>query len=161
MDIRNWPLGSIMQLPDCCFGRRFLVSVTPTTPSGGTGWDISEIALPERFVIWEFFSWWSSVELVFFSWRLALGDMLPSTTAEMDDLQPLFPGLGLQGAEPRTLIPPPSLFFMRWQLRVPVQAAGRRLIMELSAVATKTGIVTAGIIVSSLPTEVPDWLCSG
>lgn len=161
MNIRNWPMNRIMQLPDYCFGRRFIVSAAPAAPAGGAGWDISEIALPERFVIWEFFCWWINIEALFLSWRLALGDILPTTIAEMDALQPLFPGLGVQGAEPRALSPLPYRIFMRWQIRQSVVAAGRRLVAELTSVPSKQGRIQVAIVVSSIPTEVPEWLISG
>ncbi len=56
MDIRNWPLSQIMQLPDAAFGRRWPVGLAYAFAGAGAEFDISEAALPERFVIWEVLS---------------------------------------------------------------------------------------------------------
>ena len=53
MDIRNWPMNRIMQLPDCCFSRRWPVGVSWLGEAVSVGYDISEAGLPERCVIWE------------------------------------------------------------------------------------------------------------
>ena len=132
MRIDNWPLGKILSLPDCCFGRRFLVSCTVQAGAGGiiTLWDISEIALPEHCVVWELSAYCDSLSADLASFRMALGDQLPTTTVMMDSLEPVFHGLGLQGASPRAIVMP-YVGDMRWNcLRFGIAASSRRLVLE-------------------------------
>ncbi|GAH58066.1 unnamed protein product, partial [marine sediment metagenome] len=94
MDIRNWPMDRIMQLPDECFGRRFLVSCSLAYADAGSTFDISEIALPEACVLWSLNVAWYNEDTATHYIRLALGDQLPATVAMMDALEPLISGLG-------------------------------------------------------------------
>lgn len=160
MDIRNWPLGQIMQLPDSCFGRRFAVSASPLGGSGTIDWDMSEVGLPERCVLWElvYFEGLSSGKASFV--RIALGDQLPTAASEMDALEPLLYGLGIQGAEPRDIyVGGVSQFSVR-QIRQLIEAKGRRLIAEIQPQGVETARCTVVCVVSSIPTEVPDCLLS-
>jgi len=160
MDVRNWPLERKMALPDYCFGRRYPVCVSLDLETDETDWDISEVALPDIAVVHELCidaaGGFGNSGLL----RLALGDQLPTVLAEMARLQPLFAGLGLQGPEPRQrrINFGASLSWSR--LRVPVAAQGRRLVMELVTVAPNIMAVNVCIVVSALPTEVPDCLIS-
>lgn len=161
MDIRNWPLDRIMQLPDCCFGRRFPVCLCAKSISGAVHWDISEVALPERCVIWSFNAWSGFAYYSIDFFRLALGDHLPTTTAEMDTLEPLFHGFGFQGAEPRNI---PGGLYLRLaisDLRMPIFTSGLRPVLEVKSTTGANCLLQVVLIVSSLPTEVPDWLISG
>lgn len=156
MDIQNWGIGRIMQLPDYCFGRRFLVSCTVTGGDAAAAWDISEIALPEQCVLWEIRAFCDSAAVDITSFRLALGDQLPVTTAIMDGLEPLINGLGAQGPGPRAIVP--SLDGrMQWnKFRQNIASASRRLILEATGAATKTPTIMVGIVVSGVPRSIPD-----
>jgi len=160
MDIRDWPFDQIMQLPDHCFGSRFQVAVVCQGADGAAAWDISELALPEKCVIWEWHMCVNAITTDIARARLALGDILPTTTAIMDGLEPVFRGFGVQGPEPRDII------IARWGLpamrvlKQPLLAAGRRFILEVTGEATKTPIVCFVFSISSMPTEVPDCLLS-
>jgi hypothetical protein len=158
MDISNWGLHKIMQLPECCFGRRFLVSCTVTGGDAAAAWDISEIALPERCVLWEIRGFCDAAAADITSFRLALGDQLPVTTAIMDGLEPLINGLGAQGPGPRAIVP--SLDGrMQWnRLRQNIHAASRRLILEATGAQGKTPTITVGIVISGVPRSIPDMI---
>lgn len=160
MDIRDWPMDQVMQLPDCCFGRRFVVSVSVRVVHPFVGWDISELALPERCVIWELVGVVGRVNFDVDYIRLALGDQLPTGTVMVDALDPLIPGLGLTGAEPRRIINWYLGYISLVNLRMPIATAGRRLVMEVVAVAEKKANIMVVIAVSSIPREVPDCLVS-
>ncbi len=161
IDIQHWPLDRIMQLPDHCFGRRFPVCLCPSSSSDVPGWDISEIALPETCVIWDLVMWVELVTVALTSFRLALGDQLPTTTAQMDALDPLFPGLGHQGAEPRQVLFGAANVPIVSMLRLPVRSGGRRPVAEVIVAGPDPGYLDVILVVSSIPTEVPDWLISG
>ncbi len=161
MNIADWGIGRIMQLPDFCFGRRWLVSCSRKGADPGAGWDISEIAFPERIVLWEVCVYASGALGVTDTIRLALGDQLPTAAAMMDVLEPFLPGWGLQGAEPRVILVPNYEFISVTRLRQFIITAGRRLVMETSADIAVTEAVAVLAVVSSIPKEVPDWLISG
>ena len=160
MNIQNWGIGQIMQLPDHLFGRRFLVSCSLSLGVGETNWDISEVALPETCVIWELHIESIGIYSEILTLRIALGDQLPTVVAEMNRLDPLFMGLGLQGPEPRSFYLPQKTRVHFSRLRMPVAAAGRRLVIEGVTPDAVTGVVFVGIVVSGGPKEVPDWLYS-
>lgn len=160
MDVRDWPWDQIMQLPDCCFGRRFLVSCTQQGGAGVPLWDISEIAFPERCVIWEFIFWSEETATAVASFRVALGNQLPATVAMMDVLEPVFPGFGVQGPDPRRIANVAWGTEALRRLRLPIAAMGRKLVLEVTGVGVETPVVCVAVVVSSIPTEVPDCLVS-
>ena len=160
MNIRNWPMDRILMLPDNCLSRRFVVSCAIVTLGDETVWDISELALPDKAIVHELLLYGTGAFGKYVVTRLALGDQLPAATAEMDRLEPLFHGLGVQGAEPRGLtVGSPSTFRLN-RLKMYVPAQGRRLVLEIAAVAGMVIQVCAAITVSTVPTEVPDCLLS-
>ena len=156
MDIRDWPLDRIMQLPDCCFGRRWLVCAEKLISVAGPLWDIGEVALPDVCVLWNLSIDGYNIDTVVHHYRLALGDHLPAAAAEMDALEPLIMGLGVQGAEPRQIEVRPGYSSVNLPIRDLRQAQGRRLVLEVSAAALKAVSVRAIVTVSSIPKEVSD-----
>lgn len=160
MNIQNWGMGQIMQLPDYLFGRRFLITCEVRVGPATRAWDISEVALPEKCVIWELVIKGMGIIGMMTTVRIALGDQLPTAVAMFNALDPLFMGLGAQGAEPRDflLLERAGVAFRR--LRMPVAAQGRRLVIEAISPEILTAAVVVGIVVSGVPKEVPDWLGS-
>ena len=160
MDIRRWGLDQIMELPDHCFGRRFLVSCTLRLAAAKQEWDISEVALPDMCVIWELYIESIGIYSEVMTLRIALGDQLPLNVAMFNALDPLIMGFGAQGPEPRSLYFPVHDRMHINRLRVPVAAQGRRLVIECLTPEAIAGSVFVGIVVSGVPKEVPDWLYS-
>jgi len=161
MDIRNWPMDKIMSLPDWCFGRRWPIGLQAALPGPPPEFDIAELALPETTVIWEVLVNNLTTIASSIVFTLALGDQLPATNAAFNECELVFPGIesttGVRGAVEITERGGCSLV----RLRMPVAAAGRRFVGRfVRNVAASTG-GTAIIVVSSIPTEVPDWLISG
>ena len=158
MDIRNWPVGRIMQLPDWCFGQRYPVCCNPQSYNDALGWDISEISLPESFVLWEFL-WDNYAQTGAGDYiRVALGDQLPTSHAMFMLNEPLIQGLGEQGAEPREIH---GYFYSSLHIhniRKHYKSSSRRLVCECYAAADKSNHTNIVIVVSPVPTEVPDWL---
>lgn len=158
MDIRNWPIDRIMQLPDCCFGRRWPISVSMEQATKATYYDISEAGMPERCVIWSFVPWMSGYTAEFVDVSLALGDVLPANDAEFDANEVLFRDIGvIAGGRRRvTLSHNPGPLVL--PLRLPIEATGRRLIGRFVWTATGGATILVILVISSIPTEVPDWL---
>ncbi len=161
MDIRNWPVDRIMQLPDWCFGRRWPVGLQFTTPDANPVFDICEAALPEVCILWEVSLFVSGLPGITVGFTLALGDQLPADDAAFNVCELLFPGVespeGIRGEiEKLTDSGPPA-----FQIRQPVATAGRRIVGRAIRILGEALAAQAVIIVSSVPTEVPDWLISG
>ena len=160
MNISDWPLGRIMQLPDYVFGRRYMISAFVFGIGVARQWDISELAFPETAVIWEVHMYCAKKTDSNQGIRLALGDQLPTTEAEFRAMEPLFNGLGQDGPGPRSI--PMDLYraiAMR-RLKIPVRTAGRRLVLEIGIGPASTDWASVILVVSGLPKEIPDCLIS-
>ena len=160
MDIRKWGLDRIMQLPDGCFGRRWPIIFSGTIVSGAKGYFISELALPERSVIWQLFFWCPAIggletfNLSIFA-AYAIGDQLPSA-AIWPTLEPLFQGVD------RVIIPTGAFYAFTGVLnmKVPVMTSGRRICLRVQNSSTISLLCCSGLVISSVPNEVPDCLLS-
>jgi len=158
MDVSQWPMGRILQLPDHVFGARYVVSASIYVIADSTLWDISEVAMPDRGVIFEIEVVGTGAFGKSAMLRMALGDQLPTDVGMMDVLDPLIMGLGYQGPEPRSVYICTSQGFHLRRLRMFVPAQGRRLVIEtVSAAGMELG-VAVNVVVSGCPKEVPDCL---
>ena len=161
MDISTWPIDKIMQLPDHCFGRKFVVSCAVRVVPEATVWDISEIALPNVFVLWQLQIYPYGFTTADSRIRIALGSKLPTAEEQMDRYQPLISDLGIHGTRPRRIY-----LFQRTGtfivfMRMPISAQGQRLVIEAHAEADANANVSVQIVVSAIPKEIPEWLFSG
>jgi len=158
MRIDHWPADKVLQLPRHLFGRRYAVSCTQRSVNDIRVWDISELAFPEVAVIWEVSVWCDRAAANVTRLRLALGDQLPTTTAMMDALEPVLPGLGGQGADPRIIsMCSFAPFHIVW-LKMRLATAGRRLVMEIECSAATSRGVTATVVCSGWCREIPEWM---
>lgn len=161
MDIRNWPIDRIMQLPDCCFGRRWPVGVYATAVEIGTYYDISEAGLGDRCVVWQV----SYISASSFGgaaiYALSLGDVLPVNDAQFDALDPIFSDVGRRIPARRGVDVGETGQIITLPLRYPVQAQGRRLVGRFEIISAPTTYAQMILVISSFPTEVPEWLISG
>lgn len=160
MDIRDWPLDQIMQLPDSAFGRRWPIGIANAASTIFESFDISESPLPEWCVIWEV-CFGPGVETAY-PWRveLSLGDQLPANIAQFLVLEPLFPAvLGIANHRSVFVSGVGSGWSMT-RLKVPVHAIGRRIVGAFLSMLTGPTDCTVIVTVSSIPREVPDCLIS-
>lgn len=161
VNIQRWPVEKKLQLPDWCFGRRYLVTCTVKAKQGAHGWDISEVAMPEACVVWEYCARYDGdPDTTGYFW-LALGDQLPVTQAIFRALDPMFMGLGVQGPDPRMIRMSGTSGVHYDRLRIPVATMGRRLVLMVEGQETGFGTVEVGLVVSGMPKEVPEWVISG
>lgn len=160
MNIRDWPMGRIMQLPDNCFGQRWPVYVGSRTEASIPVYDISEAGLPERCVIWSLHAMSIGLSLSFVNITLALGDALPTIAAEFNANETLFRDLGVQVGVLRELRLVPSNLFGPVPMRKYIAAAGRRLICRFDPASATLTVCHVVVVVSAVPTEVPDCLLS-
>jgi len=157
MNISNWPVSRILQLPDCCFGQRYVVSVSGDRKAFGDWFSMSEIAFPSQCVIWEYSVYFAGQHVDGAYWRLALGLEEPADTAEFSLLEPLIPGFGLPGVDPKQMWQGYGQNFAMRGLRLYRETQGRRLVLQCHGAAGATTYVFVAVVVSSLPKEVPEW----
>lgn len=160
MDIRNWPMDRIMQLPDGCFGRRWPVIAGGVTEGFTDRYYIVETGVPDRGVVWEIIitSQAAAINTVLF--ELAWGDQAPADAAAWTALQKMFPCQGIQdGADRGIACCGPGPWHLT-KLRLPSPASGLRPVLRLDGAATAEILVCATLVISSIPNEVPDCLLS-
>ncbi len=160
MHINDWPMDKIMQLPDEAFGRRWLVGVSFTLSDANPVFDISEFSLPDVFVLWEVVT----VAVGTFSESvhigLSLGDVVPTSEIEFDALEIILGGIAARDAEKGEIEVLPFCPTNFRSIRQPVTANGRRLVGKaIRDLGAPVG-ATANLTISSIPNEVPSWLCS-
>lgn len=160
MNINQWPLGQIMQLPDHVFGQKWIVACELSQQTGSETWDISEIAFPEVAVFWQIGLYTYNKSTTPIDFTVALGDQLPMSLAMINSLEPLVPGLGLQGAEPRDIMNPHEAGQCVMDCKYVRQTAGRRLVLGMDTITLQYATVRVWVVCSSIPKEVPDCLLS-
>ncbi|MBA7562200.1 hypothetical protein ES708_03849 [subsurface metagenome] len=161
MNIRDWSLDRIMQLPDACFGQQWPIGLAGQPLLDTPAFDISEAALPDTTVIWEVLTWTAHVPTVPVIIEIYLGDHLPATDAEFRAMEPLFSGVRDVNNRPSSFEANRNMFLAVSRIKMAAKAQGRRLVARFStdnATAIDSHVI---LVVSSIPTEVPDWLCSG
>lgn len=161
MNIEKWDIEKIMRLPDWCFGTRYVLACSAYGANAAYGFDMSEISLPNRGVLWQLtlhtiFSDSSSNYM-----KIARGNKLPATEAEFNLLKPFVTGLGQAGAEPRQLVSYPSGQTLSMSMKMPIESVGGRLIIAAYGQAAKSTRIRVVAVVSGIPKEVPDWLNLG
>lgn len=161
MNIRNWGPGQKMQLPDHCFGQRWPVSVSFFKVDAGTIFDISELALPDVAVIWFYYISMTGGSIGTGRIKLALGDFLPANDAQFNAYEPLFRDLGVIDAGHRYVTSTYQGYPVNFPMRKLIYPQGRRLVGRFVIGAIGTFQCFATLIVSGLPSEVPDCLLSG
>jgi len=158
MDIRNWPMNRIMQLPDCCFGRRWLVACAAETAEAGDEYAIVGAGMPDRAVIWEINVTMEFAITQVVGLEFAWAERLVTTAAEWSGLQKMFPCQGQKDGADYNFWASSGSSVITANLKLPSPALGKRPSVRLDDGSTSGKDVTVYFTISSLPTEVPDWL---
>ena len=160
MDISQWPLDKIMQLPDNFFGRRWPIITSRTIGPGSTDQWIIDTPLPERLILWNIFMNGTLIGLGDTWAKFALGDHDPLADVEFDAFERLFPGDYDYSVQE-------GAFYLGYRtvstlfLRKPVEVAGRRFAVQAQNGDGANGNqYTFAFVVSSIPKEIPDCLIS-
>ncbi|GAI17089.1 unnamed protein product [marine sediment metagenome] len=161
MDIRNWGLSRIMQLPDWCFGRRWLIDVSAEETTEVRAYAISRESLPDVAVIWELrmedIVGDGNVTFV----QLKLGNRIPVSAAAFNALEDMFKNIGIFAAGVYVIRLGANTPYQVSTMRQPINAQGRKMVLNILGTGAKTKQVRVSLVISSIPTEVPDWLVSG
>ena len=152
--------SEILQLPDHVFGARFVVACELRVGGDSIEWEMSEIALPEKFVLWQLSIMWQHWSIASSYLRIGMGDQLPTATVMMDTCEPLVPGLGEAGTYPRGLHGYQYTGHERINMRMARHAMGRRMVIEVNSAAAATSNVRVAAVVSSIPDMVPKCVLS-
>lgn len=160
MNVRDWPMNQIMQLPDCCFGRREIAQLSTELADADPVFVINPGGLAERTVIWEIGVTNRGTIATTTHVTLALGDQLPATQAEFAALEVMFPNVIASDGGRGEFETQGGSYQSIFKVRQIFATAGRRIVARIIrhiGVATEAAVV---ITYSSIPTEVPDCLFS-
>jgi len=161
MNIDNWPLDRIMRLPDWCFGRRWWVGHTLGIGTGLGSYAISDEQLPDKFVVWGIYvSTLCANCLQALQLTMRLGDHLPADLADAITMERLMKGVAIATTNFELKVEQNGVTWIHAE-RMIVESAGRRLCFAATGDGTIEYEITAGVLISALPREVPDWLISG
>lgn len=160
MDIRDWPLDQIMQLPDHCFGRRWpIVTSRNIAPTIIDEW-LVKTSVPDKCVLWELSATSAPLTTLGAYCKFALGDHEPANDAEFNAFERIIQG-DLDNATMEGAIYADRYCSLTIRMKNLLLPQGRRFAVQAhNPHATTTVPVTFFFIISSIPTEVPDWLLS-
>jgi len=158
MRIDNWPLDRIMRLPDWCFGRRWWVGEYMGNVNGGSYYRIGQEHLPDKFVVWGILiSARSPNCLEALRLTMRLGTVLPAAAADVNGLDRIFEGISIPTITYEFYVNQNGVTWINAE-RIIHESNGRRLVMLSNGDQTIQYEMTAGVLISALPKEVPDWL---
>ena len=161
MNIDNWPLDKIMRLPDWCFGRRWWVGTYCGSATGTAFYGMSQETLPDKIVVWGvLITNRSPVCLQAMRLTIRLGYRVPANVAEATALERLFKNI----SEPNILYefyPQQNASIWINAERLLLETKGRHLCFVANGDQAIAYEMTAGVLISAMPQEVPDWLILG
>ena len=158
MDTSQWGDSQLMQLPDWCFGQRWPISGGATITAGLYGWQLNPSRLPERMVVWSAFvctrlTSWTTVSVGF-----KLSDTVAANLATFQAQESIFKELEGPHIGESELITGGIGVQTQINVRHIVRTTSRRLSIGYYNPLGTNADVQAGIVISSVPRSVPDWL---
>lgn len=161
MDVSKWPLDKIMQLPDCCFGRRWWIGTYIGTAGGALTYFTIEERLPDRFVIWSMLVQgcdWTAGTGIDLTIRLAYKGF---DNDSFWKARRLFHQIALEELTYDFYLTTKNNFYMPY-CRSVHESQGLRI---CGAYKIRNETATCenqiALLISAVPREVPDWLFSG
>lgn len=154
-------MGKILMLPDWVFGRRW--PLADARMISATSWEyrLMDLGLPERCVIWEVCVGPVYTASIYGSFCFKLCDQAPANQAAMEALESVFPACwDINGVQSCLTGPSTGPVAVR-RLKVGLEVGGRRLVVGTYNSTGSSRVFVWSIVVSSVPTEVPDCLVSG
>lgn len=161
MDVTGWTVEQKMRLPDWCFGHTLLLSCRAYLPTADSwGWWITTQALPDPACIWAvgMLVWESDYRGNYI--RMGLSDTLPTSEAEMNGAQNIFPDLGDNNFTPPIVnVPVFAGQFFHIPLKKGLATGGKKFVLEGRVHSTGTYLLAiVYIVVTKLPTSMAGWL---
>ncbi|NVM23073.1 MAG: hypothetical protein HWN68_14980 [Desulfobacterales bacterium] len=158
MDISNWDINRIMQLPDWCFGRKWLVGLHAELTGASSKFDLSEFNLPDIAVIWEVTFMVARVSSTSVRFTLALSDHQPVDDADFEKLEPVLKHVKSRMGFRYSLEANDLMAIRLSELKTPIESKNRRLACKFRRVIGQSTGGQAMVTVSYLPREIPEWL---
>jgi hypothetical protein len=156
MNIKDWPLDQVMQLPDHVFGRRFPLVFKGQVGSGAAEFAMSGLSLPDRAVLWEVDILGSTTSAQgarsVYGAGFAFATKLPTSTAEFAALPQFLPGSDILASGVPVFFLPTHMH----NIRFPVAAMGQNVAVMAQNIGTLTINWIVTTIWSGIPNEVPD-----
>lgn len=158
MDVSGYNLESKMKLPDPCFGQKQVVSCYAVNNGVGTyRWSISSLALPDPVCIWHAMFCSQPSTGGTGRMRIGLAAAVPTTIAEMNAADEIFPDLGAPTAGPNYIDFFSTVYsYYAFDVRKGMATGGKKLVMSTYCVAATMRLLCV-LVVSELPTKVPGW----
>ena len=161
MDISRWPLDKRMELPDWCFGQKWWIGDTVMTQAAADKYFFMSDAPPDIFVVWDV---------------LIISDLIEQPkpmgiTLCLCNEAPVAGNISVLTRLLRQLGTSAELHQIHTCTANPMHLGPMKTIVEannqgIGGVITVSGVAgavfhTIGVLVSSIPKEVPDWVVSG
>ena len=156
MNIADWPESKIMALPDHLFGQRQLITITDLVAQSQAGYEISEYALPDKTVIWELIITINNNYAAYGYVTIALGDKLPGGAAEFNALECVFPGCEDNTGRKGVIEVVGMGMIQIRNIKRLIRPQGNRFVMRFENPAAGNRTATVGLVISSIPNEIPD-----
>lgn len=158
MDISKWSLDKIMQLPDWCFGRRWWIGEYLGSTTGVVDYRIGEENLPDKFVVWGILiSCRSPACLEAMRVTVRLGTVLPVHVDDLIPMDRIYKGISVSKITYEFF---PDSNGVKWidAGRIVHESKGRKLVIVANGDQVIQYEMTVGMLLSSVPREVPNWL---
>ncbi|GAI97239.1 unnamed protein product [marine sediment metagenome] len=150
--------NQVMQLPDCCFGPRWWIGEYMGSSTGVAYTRKGQELLPQRFVLWGILVSSRSpacLEALRLTIRLA-GDVAADTAAaKLQDR--LLDGISTADILYELYVNQNGVDWINCGRQL-IESRGRRLSLVSNGDQVIAYEMTVGILVSAVPTEIPDWL---
>lgn len=160
MNVADLTDVQIMQLPDFCFGERFVCSTYYVEDTVGYYEDISPIVLPDKCVLWEIDLWFSKNGNVSNYLRMSLGYALPGNEAAFLLEQPLIEELGHVAPTLRGIFTPLEEHHQSMHMKQLLTTGGKRFLTMFKVSSGGDSRLQISAVFSGIPLRVPDWMIS-
>ncbi len=157
MDISNWPMDRIMQLPVDCLGTRFTIIFSDAQPAVGDDIYFNNLALTDRCVLHEIHASIGSstvnVSSPIASLALVLANRQPANLTEFLTHDNLLTGIDEETSDIQQFRTPMHLT----RLKLPILAQGRKVALKFSIEGVFAAHFNVALVFSSIPREIPDF----
>jgi len=161
MNIDNWPMDRIMRLPDWCFGRRWWIGEYMGATDGKINYRLGDEGLPDKFVLWGLLtSCRAPVCLQAIRLTIRLAEHTPASMEDANTMERLLKGISRAGIGYELYVNQNGVTWINCERQL-IESAGRKLALVSNGDQAIAYEMTVGVLISSLPKEVPDWLISG
>ncbi len=161
MDVSSWPINKIMQLPDCCFGKRWWIGEYIGTTAAELVYFTIKDRLPDWFVLWSMFVQGTD-------WTAGTGINLTVKLADRaNDIDSfwnadrLFHQIGTENMVYEFHLTVKGMFYLPY-IRSVHESKNNRICGAFKIRGeTEPCENQIAMLISSVPKEVPDWMFSG